>query len=155
VELFIVVCCIMPTLNLRQNPFVLYYLSLSSVNFWSLFVKVLCTLWQYVLLCHTWNILVVSSPFLVVGNLLPCVQICYSCNTWLYILVYYSIVILFLLVCLFLHRLFLNLSSSYSRYWSTHILVQLLWLPFSIVLMSWLGKTAKSLFIFLFFSYWT
>ena len=97
-------------------------------------LQVLCTLWQYDLLCHIWNILVASSLSLVVCNLLLCVQICYSCNTWVCVLVHYSVVVLFLLVCLFLHRLFLNLSCSYSRYWSTHILVLLLWLSPSIVL---------------------
>ena len=70
----------------------------------------------------------------VVSSLLLCVQIYYSCNTWLCVLVCYSVIILFPLVCPFLHRLFLNLSCSHSRYWSTYILVQLLLLPPSIVL---------------------
>ena len=52
-ELFTVVHRIVPTLNLRQNPSALRHLSLLVVNFWSSFVKVLCTLWQYVLLCYT------------------------------------------------------------------------------------------------------
>ena len=134
VELFTVVRHIMPTLNLWQNPSAFHPLSPLVVNSWSSFVEVLCTLWQYILLFHTWNILVVSFLSLVVSNLLPCVWICYSCNTWVCILVYCSFVVLFLLICPFLCKLFLNLFCSCSECWSTHILALLLWLLPSIVL---------------------
>ena len=134
VELFTVVYCIVPIPNLQQNSSVFHYLNPLIVNFWSLFVEMLCTLWWYDLFCHIWNILVASSLSLVVCNFLPCVQICYSCNTWVCVLIRYSIVILFPLVCPFLHRLFLNLFCNCSRCWSIHILVWLLWLLPSIVL---------------------
>ena len=126
-ELVTVVCCIVSTPNLWQNPSVLHYLSSFVVSSWSLLVEVLCILWQYVLLCHIWNILVVSFLSLVISNLLPCVWICYSYNTWICILVHYFFVVLFPLVCPFLYRLFLNLSCSCSRCWSTHIVTNFIW----------------------------